>query len=101
MVYEKGGLTAFKKFLFISHCFVVPSLNVAITNDLGCVPFFFSYVVTFRSKCHGRVLQSLVDKVSQMLQHCKECCDIIFDAQFNLCRDTEKSMSRQKMFFSN
>ena len=41
MVYEKGGLPIFKNFLFISQLFVVPSLNVATTNDLGCVPFFF------------------------------------------------------------
>ena len=40
MVYEKGGLPVLKKFLYISQMFVVPSLNVATTNDLGCVPFF-------------------------------------------------------------
>ena len=40
MVYEKGGLLIFKNFLFISQLFVVPSLNVTKTNDLGCVPLF-------------------------------------------------------------
>ena len=41
-----------------------------------------------------RVLQSLVDKVSQMSRHYEKCCDIIFDAHLNLCRENEKSMSR-------
>ena len=42
MVYEKGGLPVLKIFLYISQMFVVPSLNVATTNDLWCVPFFFT-----------------------------------------------------------
>ena len=33
---------------------------------------------------------TLVDKVSQMSQHCEKCCDIISDAHLNLCRDNEK-----------
>ena len=39
MVYDKVGLPVFKSFLFISQLFVLPSLNVATTNDLEFVPF--------------------------------------------------------------
>ena len=39
MVYEKDGLSFFKKFLFIGQMFVVPSLIVATKIDLGFVPF--------------------------------------------------------------
>ena len=38
-VYESGGLSVFKIFLFISQMFVMPSLIVATKIDLGFVPF--------------------------------------------------------------
>ena len=98
MVYEKGGLIVFKNFLFITQLFVVPSLNVTTTNDLGCVQFFFYYVATFKNKCCDKVLQSLVDKVSQMSRHCKKCCDIISDAHFNLCRNIKCSFQIESKF---
>ena len=49
MVYEKGGLPVFKNFIFISQLFVVPSLNVATTNDLGCVLFLFFFTMSRQS----------------------------------------------------
>ena len=50
MVYEKGGLPVFKNFIFISQLFVVPSLNVATTNDLGCVLFLFFFTMSRHSE---------------------------------------------------
>ena len=39
MVYEVGGLSSFKIYLFIGQMFVVPSLNVVTKTNLGFVPF--------------------------------------------------------------
>ena len=39
MVYEVGGLSGFKIYLFIGQMFVVPSLNVVTKTNLEVVPF--------------------------------------------------------------
>ena len=39
MVYEAGGLSGFKFYLFIGQMFVVPLLNVATKTNLGFVSF--------------------------------------------------------------
>ena len=39
IVYEEGGLSDLKNYLFMGQMFVVPSLNVVTKTNLGFIPF--------------------------------------------------------------